>query len=124
MNPHPSASRTREATNLDGESGDTDEENEAYNKVEKSELSQNFRDIRTRSPYYATVTRAGGRSTRAVPLHDLTHNYCTLHQVGTLYPRQLIRWLVSLLWLSKNVCGSLVKIHLASICCEDSGEAK
>jgi hypothetical protein len=73
MNLHPSSPRTREATNPDGESGDTDEEDEAYDKAGKSELSRNPRDTRARSPYRATVTRTGGRSTAAVPFPSRSH---------------------------------------------------
>jgi len=73
LNPHPSSSRTREATNLDGESGDTDEEDEAYDKAGRSELSRTPRDTRTRSPYRATMTRTGGRSTGAVPFPSRSH---------------------------------------------------
>jgi hypothetical protein len=123
MNPRPTSSRTREITNVDGDSGDTDED-ETYDKAGKTEQSRNPRD--TRSPYRATMTRTAGRSTGAVPFPSRSHTSLPHPPPAgeILYPRRLIRWVVSLPWLNTTVCASSVKIHPARVCCENSGKVK
>lgn len=68
--------RMRDALNIDGESADTDDEEETYDRAGKLlDSSRRPRDNHPRSPYRSTITRTSGRSNTAgaVPFPSRSH---------------------------------------------------